>query len=263
VLPDGRVLLRWGAPRRIGAIYDPTTDVWSETSDKPADIPFDVSTVLLDGRVLAVGFSGAAAVVDVRQRVPVSYLYDPVSDLWSPTAVPTMRALGNMTRLADGRVLAVARHPRQATTESAEVYDPSAGAWTATGVVEVAGPASLVALPDGRALLWDRPATPGGTGRLAVYDPSSGQWSGVAMIRLDQVYSTMAVLADGRVLVSYGRQTEVLDIGTGRWMGGAALTDDRSGRAATLLPSGEVLVTGGLPTSGARVALRSAERSAP
>ncbi len=71
--------------------------------------------------------------------VPAAELYDPVTGQWSATGDMTIpRVMHSLTRLPNGKVLAVGGAVGSSTLNSAELYDPANGTWTITAALATA-----------------------------------------------------------------------------------------------------------------------------
>jgi hypothetical protein len=118
VLADGRVLFIGGIPQPgdgavpqilVAQLYDPATGSIRPTGTPGIDFQAFTTTLLADGRVLLVGFTGRAD----SGPTPAAVIYDPVSqafDRLPESAVPIVAGQGAPSRrtatlLLDGRVL--------------------------------------------------------------------------------------------------------------------------------------------------------------
>lgn len=98
------------------------------------------------------------------------------------------------------------------------------------------------------------------SGRQAyLFDPASGQFSPAAdMLWVQGVFPTLTALADGRVLLAGGLDsdrrasnlTQLYDPASGQFVPGPPMADSRNGHIALPLPDGTVLVVGGLNATG-------------
>jgi N-acetylneuraminic acid mutarotase len=226
--------------------------------------PSDAAVVLNDNRVLLAGGEDG-------RRAPLANaaLFDPGALTWSATgALGTPRRLHTMTKLADGRVLAVGGIAGPPSTPaagvaSAEIFDPAAGAWTPTGSMREARFAhSASLLPDGKVLVAGGNAVRSAQSNRAlrtceIFDPATGQWTPAAPLNDARFGHPAVVLGDHRVLVvggvvavGRGRYTalgycEVYDPNAGTWTPTGSLATPRKSHQATLLADGTVLATGG------------------
>jgi N-acetylneuraminic acid mutarotase len=226
--------------------------------------PSDGAIVLNDNRVLLAGGEDG-------RRSPLSNaaLFDPGALTWSATGgLGTPRRLHTMTKLADGRVLAVGGIAGPPSTPaagvaSAEIFDPAAGTWTATGSMHEARFAhSASLLPGGKVLVAGGNAVRSAQSNRAlrtceIFDPATGQWTPAAPLNDARLGHPAVVLGDHRVLVvggvvpiGRGRYTalsycEIYDPNAGTWTPTGSLGTPRKSHQATLLADGTVLATGG------------------
>jgi hypothetical protein len=280
LLRDGRVLVTggwWGDVRKSRAsaatteIYDPATERWSRAASMQLPHAYHTATLLADGRVLVVGGNAVSSVA------PSAEVYDPVTDTWRATPDPAHAYHHHSaTLLADGRVLVAGGNgpivnPQFPPTSGgaqdvAEVYDPAGDRWSPAGHLQIARKGHGAArLPDGRVMILggtEGGGEPGGTGNKTwvtvplatteLYDPATNRWEPGPPAPA-KGGSSVATLADGRLLLSSDKFTALFDPATRAWR------DFGAGRGIVLgsaLASGLVLVAepdtpqGGFSTSG-------------
>ena len=133
--------------------------------------------------------------------------------MWTETS-PTReaRTRPTVTKLADGRVLAVGGGKPWGHERSAEIYDPAADIWTAAapmGEGRVWAPSAL--LPDGRVLVAagtgpdPRFGLPYPSKTAEIYDPVTDTWTRAGSLTHPRGMGTaMAVLTDGRPVIIDG-----------------------------------------------------------
>jgi WD40 repeat protein len=228
------------------------------------------ATLLLDGRVLIVGFGATSP-----------ELYDPMTGKFSATGPAAMDGnFGTATRLADGRVLFVGGTDRTSTLASAQIYDPATGKFAPTGslITSRMGHTATL-LPDGRVLIAggdtingaanagimaDRlgpgartamPHTMTGPTMLAsaeLYDPKTSKFTSAGSMTTGRDAASATLLADGRVLIAGGGNegtapidsAELYDPKTGTFVATGSMTTVSYGQSATLLNDGRVLLSG-------------------
>lgn len=248
--PDGICCSELLARARTTEIWDPETNAWSfgPELDEPLWGPVPGAAVLADGRVLIVGGTNG----DAGQPTASARYLDLVSGSVTPAPSPPI-AGGDVTTfpLPDGRI-AFATTEYGAGVLSVLVFDPTSGAWSASpsapGTTTYGPPVLLqdvvsAALdPRGLGVLGDdlvgllprgpfvrRIFAAGGafqnSSSAVVYDPSENEWVSVSLMPTPRYGQATAVLADGRVLVTGGRQDS--QDGTD-WLTSATIYDPRT-----------------------------------
>jgi hypothetical protein len=90
------------------------------------------------------------------------------------------------------------------------------------------------------------------TNTAEIYDPATGAWTMVGNMLKGRARHSIALLADGRVLVAGGWNvrvfpaTEIFDSATSTWAATSRLITGRDEHSSAVLPDGRVLVAGGL-----------------
>lgn len=261
LLPDGRVLL----VSTMGAkLFDPATGTLTDTGGPTSVRVANTWTQLPDGRLLAVGGSGAEGALNATAEV-----YDPETGAFAATGSLTeARSMHTATVLADGRVLVTGGGEISTTGEdkpplsSAELWDPSTGTFTAAGSMTMPrGLHTATLLQDGTVLL----AGGGEKGALdtaELFDPTTGSFTATGRLTSGRTLHTATLLADGRVLIVGGigqefdtsgssdsgkplRTAELYDPATGTFTETGKLVARRWMHSSTLLPDGRVLIVGG------------------
>jgi hypothetical protein len=210
VLPDGRVIVVGGeynnpsgSEVNLGAVYDPTTDVWTPITGPWPNVGDSDSVVLADGRfILRHLFSKQIA------------QFNPATDdftILAATGKADSNSEEGSSLLPDGTVLVVDCGTQGGT--HSEKYDPATNAWSSAGSTIVSLPdnggfgivpeiGAQVLRPDGTAVVF------GATKHNAVYDTAAGTWTptsdypvvnGRQMIGAD---APAALLPSGNVLVA-------------------------------------------------------------
>jgi len=206
VLADGRVLVEGGeynngnqVETNLGAIYDPTTNVWTPVTAPSGwrTIGDSPAVVLPDGTFM-MGQGGQPSKLQVN--------FDATTLTWS--AIGTGKADGfseeGFVLLPDGSVLTV---DCEDGTNS-EIYDPTTTTWSIAGstivplpndggmgIVPEMGP--LLQRPDGSVVAF------GATTNTSIYSTSSGKWTkGPTFPNSDDMADAPAtILPDGNILV--------------------------------------------------------------
>lgn len=274
LLSNGKVLIAGGITSSMNGItlataeiYDPVTGLFSATGSMTTARIHHTATLLLDGKVLIAGGSGAGGSVGQGE------IFDPTSGTFSPTGnMAVAKRAHTATRLVDGRVLITGGQNGATFLQSAEIYDPATGLFSLTGTMSV-GRVSHTAtlLLNGKVLIT---GGFGGTGSAAIYnssaelyDPASASFVGTGNMSSPRWLHAATLLANGQVLVSGGRNgaylsnalvmVDLYDPATGLFSTTGSMLTARQYHSATLLPSGRVLVSGGF--NGGTNAISSAE----
>jgi hypothetical protein len=231
----------------------PTPAAWYGQHDGP---------VLLDGgAVLVAGGAGAASgsLADAALFDP-----DPGHDVWNHAdPMGTPRRLHSLTRLADGRVLAVGGLNGTTGLPTAEVYNPANGHWTGTGQLTTARWGhSATLLDDGSVVVAGGSASRPSGGTIALrsaerFDPVKGTWRSAGVMNDARTAHTSVQLHNGTVLVAGGVAPvgapddpalafcELYDQAHDKWTPTGSLITGRRHHRATRLSDTKVLVTGG------------------
>ncbi len=135
-LPSGKVLkvgsYRGGVGWSFAEIYDPATNLWTETAAMADERVAHVVLALPNGKVLAVG---SYRHLDGARRTE---LYDPLTQAW--TQGPLTRSGRENSAgivLSNGRALVVGTQ-FNGDSRSGEVYDPVANQWSFTSLMAAA-----------------------------------------------------------------------------------------------------------------------------
>ncbi|MDM0053507.1 kelch repeat-containing protein [Variovorax sp. J22R115] len=260
LLTMGKVLVAGGhndnSTLASAALYEPGTDLWTETASMSATRFFHTATLLPNGRVLVAGGED----LDGAFRASVE-LYDPATGLWTPTSAMSVARSGHTaTLLPNGQVL-VAGGTNGGYLATAELYDPATGRWAAT-----AGPMNTARSVFTATLLTDgRVLVAGGTNgsplaAAELYDPATAQWTPTAPLLAARLTHTATLLPDGTVLVAGGNggnagggslaSAERYNPSSSAWTATGSMSTGRTGAtAAALQIDGQVLAAGGYNSS--------------
>ena len=281
LLSNGRVLVAGGTRKfedrdntslNASELYDPTAGTWYATGPLQVARYRHTATLLPNGKVLVVGGSVLTPTQDDYLRS--AELYDPVTQVWTPTGdLNTGRYGHTATLLPSGKVLVVGGAGSTGYLNSAELYDPAVGTWTDAGGLfyERYGHTATM-LQSGKVLVAGgrRHATAAPLRDVELYDPAFG-WYTVGGLRDARSDHTASLLPNGKVLVAGGLEqtdegelalqwAELFNPVTLVWEDTDFLSDTRESHTATLLSNGTVLAAGGAYRNfGWRYPLDSAE----
>ncbi|HEX5411148.1 MAG TPA: kelch repeat-containing protein [Terriglobia bacterium] len=282
VLPNGKVLVAGGAEKKplflsglaSAEIFDPTTALFTATSNMGSPRFAHTATLLTNGKVLVAGGYGASGLDGQMDPTPPpafdsAELYDPATGTFMPTGkMSAARAGHTATLLPNGKVL-IAGGARDLTeVATAEIYDPATGTFTATGSLGTARAGhTATLLSDGNVLMAGGSDSTAPLISAEIYNTVTGSFAPTANMGTPRTSHTAARLADGRVLVAGGYDgtadtatAELYDPSTGSFKTTGAMGTVREEHTATLLSDGDVLIAGG---SSASETLASAEIYSP
>ena len=267
VLSNGNVLAAGGTGTAQPAeIYNPTTQVWTETPTMLYAQDAGTGTLLGNGDVLVAGGENVNGVATAAAE-----LYNPTANTWTAAGNMSIARVGASAVLLgsganSGDVLVVGGGGGTAV----DLYNPTNNTWTtAASLISSYAPTGQVAtlLINGNVLVaGGQSGSADQVGTAEVYNVSNNTWAATgSMTGRDAAAATL--LQNGDVLVeggSSGTQDGYYgEIGgtvasaqlytynttthayTGTWSATGALTNARDGQTATLLSDGEVLVAGG------------------
>jgi N-acetylneuraminic acid mutarotase len=236
------------------------------------------ATLLLDGRVLIVGFGATSPEI-----------FDPRTGKFTSTG-PSVTTLdmAPATQLVDGRVIFAGGSDGTKTVATAQIYDPATGKFTATGSLNtsrmghtatllldgrvlIAGGSSIggtamvqavtMAYRPGSAGHGGGPVTMTGPAMLAsaeIYDPKTGKFTVTGSMTTGRDAASATLLTNGRVLIVGGGNegsaavgsAEIYDPKTGKFSRTGAMLTAGYGFTSTLLPDGRVLISAGNDGNG-------------
>jgi hypothetical protein len=294
-LADGRVLVTGGRTGSTAAngivldtaeIYDPATDVWTETAG-PMNVArrSHTATLLPDGRVLIAG-GGDGVSTTTSQAIQSAEIFDPETGLFT--------LIGNMTErrsahsailLDDGTVLISGGSTLTGTlypTNTAEIFNPADGSFTPTSPMNYSHLAQLPGkLRDGRVVQGssytnETHTSTGGriTDESEIYDPATGTWTPIAPMFKQRIDIGAQGLLDGTLLIAGGVTTspnfasifqptsEIFDPETMSWKLSGIMSSGRDEFSGLLLDDGRVMISGGFVSPGALL-LRTVEVYTP
>ena len=254
LLPGGKLLVAGGSSGRVAAItllYDwpdgTWEGTWSTTGALTAARDQHTTTLLPNGKVLAVGGAGTSS------PLSNSDLYDPASGIWTATgSLHDARQWHTATLLTNGQVLAAGGSGGSGPLASAESYNPASGTWARTNSLQAARffhTATLLA--NGKVLAAGGGGNSGFVASAELFDPASGAWTTTGSLNTNRSSHTATLLPNGQVLVAGGwngspmASSELYNPAAGTWATSGPLHTARQSHTATLLPNGQILVVGG------------------
>ena len=167
------------------------------------------------------------------------------------------------TLLANGKVLVAGGNcgtngqNRKGSLSETDLYDPATGLWSATArLITARDEHTATLLANGKVLVaggFNNGYVLSILSYPELYDPATGLWSTTGSMKAARASHTATLLANGKVLVLGGRNSnniaissaELYDPATGLWSTTGSLTNARYDHTATLLSNGKVLVAGG------------------
>lgn len=244
--------------------YDTLTDTWAGVASMNAARDGFTMTKLADGRVLAVGGTGAGG--GDSNRLISTEIYDPVANTWAYTGDLVEKAFSHAAVLmGNGKVLVVGGrgYPWCESHRTSQLYDPATGKWSLTGYMNyprqhINADNSLVKLPNGKIMVLGGVRIDNGCDAHSpvpppeLYDPETGTWSPGPPMAVNRIYPTISVMPDSKVLVCGGNDNgtyintcEVYDPATNAFTTAGVLSNAKDGAAAALLSGNSVMVAGG------------------
>jgi N-acetylneuraminic acid mutarotase len=199
------------------AVYDPTTDVWTNLPDMPT-ARSGPGAAVVGGLVYVLG--GMDASGTSLESVDV---FDPVALSWSTAASmtiardnPMVASLGGELLVFGGRTRQHAMLPDVDNLDSVEIYDPGTDQWFDATSMPTGRRTGGAVVVDGEVLVMggERTATGGSFRVVEVYDPATDSWS------------TLPDMPIGRHGAVWGRIGSAIFVATGGPTGGSAYTSD-------------------------------------
>ncbi|HET9180200.1 MAG TPA: kelch repeat-containing protein [Terriglobia bacterium] len=279
LLPNGKVLVAGGAKKKplyfsglaTAEIFDPTTGLFTATSNMGSPRFAHTATLLPNGKVLVTGGEGASGLDGQMDPTPPPALdsaeiYDPATGTFMPTGKMSVARAGHTaTLLPNGKVLIVGGGSNDSTAlATAEIYDPATGAFVATGPLGTARAYhTATLLTDGNVLVAGGSSPTETLASAEIYNTATGSFAPTANMGTPRTGHIATRLSDGRVLVAGGYDgttdtatAEFYDPSTGSFTPTGTMGTARERHTATLLSDGNVLIAGG--SSSAEI-LASAE----
>ena len=207
LLPNGTVLVAGGENEGALAgaeLYDPANGRFTPTGGMHARRTMHAAALLPNGQVLVTGGG------EYQHPLATAELYDPTNGTFATTGRMTVpRYKHAALLLADGMVFVVGGSDGrdwQGRYANTEIYNPGTGIFSTSGNMNAARfklPEAVAVLKNGRVLVA------GGGEQVEVYNPASRTFSpATGRMGTARFYSTATLLADGRVLVAGGYDSQ-------------------------------------------------------
>lgn len=219
---------------------------WTATGSMNVARSGNVSTRLLDGRVLVAGG------YDGSRELTSAEIYDPAAGTWTTTGSMVDCCGSHSLLLSSGKVLVFG------AWKNCQLYDPLTGTWAATGSMNEDRTAlSAVLLSSGKVLVTGGSSyTAGYLSSAEIYDPSTGVWTKINPMSKVRYGHTASLLNNGKVLVAGGatitwgtsvlsNTCELYDPEFGTWTTTGSMNTPRASHYAILDSLGNILVIGG------------------
>ncbi|WP_433519486.1 Kelch repeat-containing protein [Nonomuraea sp. CA-143628] len=246
---------------------EPPAGTWKTAGDLPTPAAWhgqhDGPVLLADGTVLVAGGADAAG-GSLADAALFGKKQGTDHDTWDRAdPMGTPRRLHSLTRLADGRVLAVGGLNGSTEQGSAELYNPATGHWTPTGgLITPRWGHSATLLDDGSVLIAGGSASRPSGGTVALrsaerFDPGKEKWRSAGSMSDARTAHTAVPLHGGMVLVAGGTAPvgapddpalafcELYDQARDKWTATGSLISVRRHHRAVRLSDTSVLITGG------------------
>jgi uncharacterized protein (TIGR03437 family) len=254
------------------------TQQWSQTGSLGTARLQHTATLLANSKALIVG--GLTTCAQNCQATSTAELYDPATGEWSSAGtLPAPLANHAALRLQNGKALIIGGYSGPGVLlGAAHLYDPDNNTWSPAGALKLARQFHTAALlPNGKVLVTGGLVVSSGrfvpTNTAELYDPATNAWTDTGSMSAPRHAHTMTLLANGKVLVATGSNTnlnnppfltpvkscELYDPATGAWTLTGEVALPRSTPTATLLPSGKVLLAGGTDNNNSELPTNRAE----
>jgi hypothetical protein len=260
-LPDGRLLLAGGwtttSPNpphatAVAQLYDPSTGQWTFTQPMNDRRSRFTLTVLVDGRVLALGGYQDGPAFNQFIALASAEVFDPKTGHWtsvSPIPLPPNTGIDShgAVLLVDGQIFVVGGDTGMGNTVSSSkscfLYDSQKDQWSSAGLSGnyYVDPLAIV-LPSGKVLL-----AADVFGNAELYDPSLGKFQPAGNLAPIKFNAIGARLPDGDVVATDGLNVEHYTASSNTWTSKSPLSVNRGYRLGFLaLTSGRALAAGGV-----------------
>ena len=207
LLDSGKVLIAGGKTNypyggaTTADLFDPESGTFTPVPTAPMPIPGGTTAQLEDGRIMFLGDN---------EKETRGVIYSPADQSWELTPPLSFRAVeGELTPLADGRVLVTGGHNFGDYLKRAELYDPASNTWSITASMNQGRAHHGTLRQDDGTILAVGGHYSGGLVRdssVELYDPAAEAWSLGNELLVPRT-AHRALLVNGTVLVigGYGR----------------------------------------------------------
>jgi N-acetylneuraminic acid mutarotase len=232
-------------------IFDPDTNLWTQTAPLLVGRTMPVAALLSKGTVLV-----ASGTTNAFNATPTgeAEIYDPAKNTWTATgSMATPRFNAEVATLHDGRVLVCGGTPDAISDQApSEVYSSKTGTWSATGAQPyISFGGTLTLLKNGT--VFAAPSEAANTQPGQIYTPSANAWTAVAA-NLGRVYDQALRLPDGDVMVLGGcaasctdedlNTTAIYSVKTNSWSNGPTMKAGRMWFNVARFKDGRILAIG-------------------
>lgn len=284
LLPDGRVLVVGGSKSyqsnesmtfAESELFNPATGAWQQTASPPVSLGVAALALLSTGEAIAVSRPLPGTSTNNPTRTILRYVLE--TNTWETIGRLNLAGVSAVHPLPNNRLLLLGQEQGYITSV---IYDFTTGEQTTVPLPEKRNSVTTSQLPDGSVLIIggnvtftvsSQPGIP--VGKIATtalrFDPQTKQWSVGTELTRPYLYPSIALLADGRVLLletSLGVQNpaqpqlngEIYDPKTGRSVPIQPMPAPLIRRyALTPLTDGRVLLSGGDTDDNTDVAARA------
>lgn len=252
-LQDGRILIVGscvGDKALNAELYDPKTNTFERVAPMRSQRMFHPLAICMsDGRILAAGGSK-----EVAEDVLDLEAYDPARNQWSVIGrIPKETRLSDGVNLPNGKVLF---STEEGGVDGLLLFDPRSGELHEVGspAMAVNGTPLLSNLGNGRILVThlDYGNRIASRSNAFMFEADSDQTMVLPYMRQDRAQHEATTLADGRVLISGGSDSEpsaeLFDPQKASFTPTGEMVAPRCLHVATRMNDGRVLIVGGVPS---------------
>jgi N-acetylneuraminic acid mutarotase len=270
LLSNGTVLVAGGhagdgyVPTASAAVYDPVANTWTNVASLNVPRFNHVALPLPNGNVV-VAYGSSSYYSDSGVSQGSAETYNLAANTWTATGMTVQLPGFSATQLANGQVLiAGGSSPTgYGVANLAQIFKPATNTWSFAASLNTARQNhTATLLQNGKVLVVGGDIAVGATeysqfpavlASAELYDPAANTWTAVASLTTGRTLHTATLLANGKVLVAGGVDSndnlvataEVYDQNANSWTPAGSLINPRYQHTATLLNTGKVLLAGG------------------